>query len=373
MSSPHSLSTRATGSATHSRQSPDSQRPEPRHHDTIDAAANRKSSFGFWGMILLTILSVGGLLIAWNVITNANRDPDQIEPPAAVVIPAQYDADRAMAYLKQLCELGPRPSGSEAMIRQQQMLTEFFEARGATVSLQSFQTRHPEDGSPLTMSNLIATWHPERPKRYLLCAHYDTRPFPDSDPVNPRGTFIGANDGASGTAGLMELSHQLGDLPSDVGVDIVLFDGEEFVWKYGRDKYFLGSTYFAEQYRQSPPPVPYQSGILLDMIGDRELKIYYELNSLRFAKRQCESLWNTAKRLRVTAFVPRSRHKIDDDHIPLNNIAGIPTLDIIDFDYPRPGIGVQSYWHTEQDIPANCSGQSIAAVVWVVHQWLKEQ
>jgi hypothetical protein len=259
------------------------------------------------------------------------------------------------------------------MQRQQQMLIDFFTAQGAAVTMQTFEIRHPEDGSPVPMANLIASWYPERPKRYLLCAHYDTRPYPDSDPKNKRGRFVGANDGASGTAGLMELSHQMNDLPDDVGVDMVLFDGEEFIWQQGRDEYFLGSKFFAEKYRASPPAVPYRAGILLDMIGDRELKIYYERNSLHYARDLVKSVWKTADELGVRAFVPRVRHQIDDDHIPLNQIASIPTIDLIDFDYPRPGIGAPQYWHTEQDIPANCSGESIAAVVWVVHQWLKQQ
>ena len=171
----------------------------------------------------------------------------------------------------------------------------------------------------------------------------------------------------------MELSNQMSDLPADVGVDIVLFDAEEFVFQQGRDDYFLGSTFFAQKYVASPPAVPYQAGILLDMIGDRELKIFYEQNSMRYARDVNKSIWRTANRLGVRAFVPRSRHKIDDDHIPLNQIAKIPTVDLIDFDYPRPGIGAPKYWHTEQDVPANCSGVSLAAVTWVVHEWLKEQ
>lgn len=326
------------------------------------------------GLFIPSLILVIGLgVVAWFVWQNRVDRNAGAASPTRFGIPSQYSDARAMDFLNQLCALGPRPSGSPAMKQQQEMLTEYFEKHGATVSLQSFETKHPEDGSPLTMSNLIAAWHPDRPKRYLICAHYDTRPYPDSDPRNPRGTFIGANDGASGTAGLMELATHLGDLPDDVGVDLVMFDGEEFVWKYGRDKYFLGSTYFAQQYIASPPSVPYRSGILLDMIGDRELKIYYELNSYRMAKGVCQSIWKTAQKLGVRAFVARTRHKIDDDHIPLNNIAKIPTVDLIDFDYPRPGIGVQSYWHTEQDVPENCSGESIAAVVWVVHEWLKEQ
>ncbi len=290
-----------------------------------------------------------------------------------VAVPAEYDPDRAFATLVHLCDIGPRPSGSEGMKRQQAHLKPLFEQAGGHVALQAFEIRHPEDGSAVPMANMIASWYPERAKRFLVCAHYDTRPYPDQDRKNRRGVFVGANDGASGTAALVELAHHLSDLPSDVGVDLVLFDGEEFVWQQDRDDYFLGSTFFAEKYKSNPPDVPYQAGVLLDMVGDRELKIYFERNSIRYAKQVANQIWKTADRLQVPSFVPRIRHELQDDHLPLNQIAGIPTVDLIDFDYPRPGIGAPSYWHTEQDIPANCSGQSLVTVVWVVHQWLKEQ
>ena len=303
-----------------------------------------------------------------------HRGPVTPQSPTLAPIPVQYNADRAFGYLERLCEFGPRPSGSPAMQAQQAMLQKFFTERGGQVSFQTFQIRHPENGSDVSMSNLIASWRADAPKRFLLCAHYDTRPYPDRDSRNPKGRFIGANDGASGTAGLMELANQMNDLPSDVGVDLVLFDGEEFVFEQGRDDYFLGSTFFAEKYAADRPTPAYRAGILLDMIGDRELRLYYERNSLEYAKDLARSIWKTADRLGVRAFVARTRQMpIDDDHIPLNRIARIPTVDLIDFDYPRPGIGAPSYWHTENDVPANCSGESLAAVVWVVHHWLKQQ
>jgi hypothetical protein len=288
-------------------------------------------------------------------------------------VPAPYDASRAYGYLVALCDIGPRPASSPAMKRQQDYLREFFQGRGAEVTLQAFSARHPETGEGVELANLIASWHPDRPKRYLLAAHYDTRPYPDRDPVDPKGRFVGANDGASGVAALMELSHHLGDLPADVGVDIVLFDGEELVVVDPRDDYFLGSTYFARQYAAQPPAIKYRAGILLDMVGDRELAIFYERNSWQMAREVTRSLFKTAERLGVTAFVPRIRHEIRDDHLPLNEIAKIPTTDLIDFDYPRPGFGVQSHWHTTRDVPEQCSGQSLATVVYVVHAWLKSQ
>ena len=318
------------------------------------------------------VIGLGIAIIIPGLVVLLKRGP---RGPAGAVaaVPAKYDAQRAYQVLVQLCEIGPRPSGSEGMKRQQDYLKPIFEQAGGQVTMQTFEIRHPENGSSVPMANMIVSWNPERTKRFLLCAHYDTRPLPDQDRRNRKGVFVGANDGASGTAALVELAHHLNDLPAEVGVDLVLFDGEEFVWQQGRDDYFLGSKFFAEKYKANPPKVPYWAGVLLDMIGDRELKIFYERNSIRYAKEVATGIWNTADRLGVRSFVPRIRHEIQDDHLPLNQTAGIPTVDVIDFDYPRPGIGAPSYWHTEQDVPANCSGQSLATVVWVVHEWLKEQ
>ena len=320
----------------------------------------------------LVLLLAGGGFVGVSL-GRFDRGPDE-SPPAAGPIPARYDADRAFGYLVALCDFGPRPTGSPGMERQRAFLEDFFRQRGAEVENQTTPIRHPLTGESVPMTNLIARWHPDRPKRFLLCAHYDTRPYPDRDRHNPRGVFVGANDGASGTAALMELSHHLADLPADVGVDIVLFDAEEFVFTEGRDEYFLGSIHFAQQYRMNPPRIPYRAGILLDMVGDKELVLLYERNSMRYARDVAVSLWQTAADLGVRAFVPRVRSQpIRDDHIPLNEIAGIPTIDVIDFDYPRPGFGAPQYWHTEEDTPDKCSGESLVAVVWVVHEWLRRQ
>ena len=143
------------------------------------------------------------------------------------------DAMRAYRYLEELCALGPRPSGSPAMQKQQELLVEHFKKLGGQVSLQEFRAKNPLGGT-VDMANIIVQWHPERKNRILLAAHYDTRPLPDRDP-NPiartQGTFVGASDGASGTAALMELAHLMPGLESKYGVDFVLFDGEELVYR----------------------------------------------------------------------------------------------------------------------------------------------
>lgn len=339
---------------------------------TDDAGAATAGSRGRT-LVLLAALAIAGTA-AWGLYRVWNGPASPSQAAGGWEIPAEFDADRAYGYLETIVGFGPRPSGSEGMQQQQEFLREFFTEAGAEVELQKFDTRHPQHGDRVVLANLIARFRPAAPQRYLLCAHYDTRPFPDQDPEDPRGVFVGANDGGSGTAALMEMSHHIEKLPEHIGVDIVLFDGEELVYESERDPYFLGSTYFARHYadqqRRGAIRHPYVAGVLLDMVGDRELQLYYERNSWNYAREVTVEIWSTARRLGIDAFKPRLRHVVRDDHLPLNQIAGIPTTDIIDFDYPRPGFRHQSYWHTREDTLDKTSGRSLVAVVYVVHSWL---
>ncbi len=313
-------------------------------------------------------------LVVFFVVFGSNGNAHNQQPESADVeldrIP--FDGRQSFEYLTKICDFGPRPSGSQGMDSQQAWLVEHFTQLGGRVTLQAFDVRHPEDGSKVTMRNLIVEWHPEREERILLCAHYDTRPFPDEDPFRRDGRFVGANDGASGVAVLCELGKHMPKLRSRYGVDFVLFDGEEFIFdkRRDRDRYFLGSTHFARTYIADPPAHRYGYGVLLDMVGDQDLQIYQERNSLRYARSLVRDIWDVADDLGVNEFKPRSRHEVRDDHLPLNQIAKIPSCDLIDFDYPRPGAR-QSYWHTEEDTPDKCSPLSLAKVGWVLHEWLQ--
>ena len=145
-------------------------------------------------------------------------------PVVAAAEPETFSGVLAMEHLEAICRLGPRPSWSDGMRRQRAMLAAHFREAGATISGQAFQIRDRRSGQPVHIENLVASWHPDRDERILLAAHYDTRPFPDRDPVDPRGVFIGANDGASGVALLMELGRFMPALAGPLGVDFVLFD-----------------------------------------------------------------------------------------------------------------------------------------------------
>lgn len=319
-------------------------------------------------LFLLTIAVIGGAVGWWLM--------RQSEPPAASyhwAPPAGLDPKRAMGYLVKVCDFGPRSSGSPAIAKLQTYLVEHFRGIGAEVELQEFEVRHPLDGTPVPMKNIIVRIAPKLKRRVLFCTHYDTRPFPDNDPVNPQGTFIGANDGASGPALFQEIAPLLMKMDLKVGVDLIMFDGEELIFDMDGPKgeYFLGSTEFATQYRSNPPDFKYEAGILVDMIADKELNLYYERNSFDYARTLVRDIWAIAAKLKIREFTPRTRHVVRDDHLPLNEIAKIPTIDIIDFDYPRPTTRGPNYWHTEKDIPANCSGESICKVGAVLLEWVK--
>ncbi|MBU4398939.1 MAG: M28 family peptidase, partial [Planctomycetes bacterium] len=158
--------------------------------------------------LLAAVVAAGGLAMAgWKLF--CDRGPNGEAAAAGTRLALQdipFNGVRAYQYLKQLCAIGPRPSGSPGMARQQKMLAEHFQKLGGQVEFQRFQVRDPRNGAWVPMANIIVRWHLRSTNRILLCAHYDTLPFPLEDPKNPRGTFVGANDSASGVALLMELA-----------------------------------------------------------------------------------------------------------------------------------------------------------------------
>ena len=283
------------------------------------------------------------------------------------------EAKRAYSYLGKICDIGSRTTGSVGMERQQRLLEQHFTKLGATLVWQSFNIRHPETGANLVVRNLIVTWNPDEVQRVFLCTHYDTRPFPVNDSRNPKGLFIGANDGASGTALFMELGHALQNLTMKIGVDLIFFDAEEIVYDEQRDPFFVGSTHFAQKYVDDQTTPRYRCGILVDMIADSDLQLFYEQNSFKFARTLVEEVWEIARELKVKEFKPNIGYEIKDDHLPLNSIAKIPVIDLIDFDYTRGVPKGKSFWHTMADTPDKCSGASIVKVGSVLLEWIKRQ
>ncbi|MFM7129416.1 MAG: M28 family peptidase [bacterium] len=298
------------------------------------------------------------------------------EPPLRPVVgqtqrntelkPAAIDAARAFGYLKAICDIGPRPAGSAANEKQRLMVAEHFRKNGLEIKEQAFDATDPSNRQRKRLTNLIGSWQPEKKRRVVLGAHYDTRPYPDQDPdpAKRRSRFIGANDGASGVALLMEIANHLPKMTTDWGVDLVLFDGEELVYQDG-DPYFLGSRHFARQYlaQARSRDWKYDAGLVLDMVADKDLLIEQEQYSIEYAPNVVRDLWSVAALLGEKRFSRSVGPAVLDDHIPLNQ-AKIPTADVIDFEYP--------HWHTADDTPDKCSGESMAAVGRVVTAWLSQ-
>ncbi len=265
--------------------------------------------------------------------------------------PLEFKGDRAYQYLKEQCQFGPRNPGSYGHQALKKYLLDFFSAYTNLVKSQDFIWEDTTENLRLELSNIIVSFYPGEKKRVLLCAHWDTRPWADkdSDPANNFTPISGANDGASGVAVLMELASIISKRKPRYGVDIVFFDAEDFGSDKHPDRWCLGSNYFSRnlgEYKAS-------FGILLDMVGDKDLQIYKEGYSNRYAKDIVELVWRKAEKLSISNFRPEIKHFVIDDHLFLIQ-AGIPCIDLIDFDYP--------YWHTLQDTPDKCSPESLEKV-----------
>ena len=293
-----------------------------------------------------------------------DRDPKPAAPAAAPVA-VKFDAERAMGYLKAVCGIGPRVSGTDGMTKLQEMLEKHFTGLGATVARQEFQGRQRSRKAPTPMTNLVVSWHPDRARRVLLSSHYDTRPMADQEPDrrNWNRPFLSANDGTSGVAMFMELAHHMKGLNTVFGVDFVLFDGEEYVFETDRfgggDQYFLGSEHFADEYARTRDGRKhrYEAGLLFDLFAGKGASLRKEAYSVQLAKPVVDQIWQVAGEVGAKSFRPEKGFERDggqgvqDDHLPLNR-AGIPTADIIDFDYP--------HWHKLTDTADKISGPQLA-------------
>ena len=271
-----------------------------------------------------------------------------------------FDGERAFAILNRVVSFGPRNPNSAGHQECLTYLHQEFAGLADSVRIQEF-THRGYNGELLRLRNVIASFRPDEPSRILLCTHWDTRPRADrdSDPARRNEPMLGANDGASGVAVLLELARLFREAPPPVGVDLVLFDGEDYGLEGDTPNYLLGSRHFS-----ATKPADYvpRFGILLDMIGDAQLEIPREGNSMNFAPDIVELVWETAARLGYRQFADWTDEPITDDHLPLNAV-GIKTIDLIDFSYPDAS---HRYWHTHSDTPDKCSAESLGAVGSVV-------
>ncbi len=280
----------------------------------------------------------------------------------------EFNGETAMEYLVQQVEIGYRHPGSPGHRQAKEFYMDFLQDYADTVIRQDFEQYVERDSVTFDLTNIIAGFNMEKGNGLLIGAHWDTRPRAeyDPDPAKRDQPILGANDGASGIAVLMHLAELLQNKETDRAIYLVFFDAEDYGY-HGSEEYFcMGSKYFAANL----PVTNISEAIIVDMIGDSHLEIPIERNSYRYHKKLVKEIWQIAEDRGFDAFQNHLGYEIYDDHVPLAEIAGIPSINIIDFTYPDK---FTNYWHTHADTPDKCSPESLRQVGQVVLDYILKE
>lgn len=306
--------------------------------------------------------------IACSCASCKNASKSTAEPDTVALVGPTFCADSAYAFAAKQCSFGERTMNSKAHDLCGEWIMSKFREFGTTVEAQD-AVLTGWDGTKLKSRNIIARFRPEHTTRILLCAHWDSRPWADNDPdsTNWRKPVMAANDGASGVAVMLELARLLqNDTTLNIGVDFVCFDAEDYgtpQWATtpeSGDTWALGAQYWAENL---PKGYEARYGILLDMVGGEGAKFYQEGVSKQYANEIVNKVWRTASQIGYGSFFPMNDGgMITDDHVPVNEKAGIPCIDIIAYypDCQQSSFGPT--WHTVNDTMEHIDPNVLKAV-----------
>lgn len=277
-----------------------------------------------------------------------------------------FNADTAYSFIEQQLAFGPRVPNTKAHRECGDWIVKKLQQYNAVVTEQNANLR-AYDGTNLKARNIIGSFNPDERSRVLLCAHWDSRPWADhdSDPANLNKPVPAANDGASGVAVLLEIARLMSIDNPGLGVDIVLFDAEDYGEPQDQQGYYADSWALGSQYWAANPHVPNYSaryGILLDMVGAKGAVFTKEQYSRQFAPNIVRKVWQTAERLGYNnLFVNKDSGPVTDDHYYVNQLLRIPTIDIIDYSDEREK-GFFEYWHTIDDTIEQISRETLKGV-----------
>lgn len=283
-----------------------------------------------------------------------------------------FSADSAYSYIAHQVSFGPRVPNTEGHKACREWLVQKLSSFGAQVVRQE-TTVTAHDGKKLDITNIIGSFNPDNPNRILLLAHWDTRPIADHDSnENLRSEpILGADDGGSGVAVLLEIARQLQKSNTSLGIDILLADAEDYGVSNDEESWCLGSTYWSK----NPHVANYRAdwGILLDMVGAKGAKFRWEIFSKIHAPYLLTAIWDIAYRLGYgSLFIQADGAALTDDHVPVIKNLGIPTINIVNYDPNRPN-GFGGHWHTHKDDLENIDPTVLEAVGHTVMTFLKQQ
>lgn len=318
--------------------------------------------------------------ISFILLYACKTEQEPIEPVAnqelILVDAPSFNEDSAFTYLKKQVDFGPRVPNSIGHQNTKEWLVSLLNNYADNVIEQNADLT-AFDGNVLKSTNIIAVFNPNAEKRIMLSAHWDTRPFADQGNEKQDEAISGANDGASGVAVLLEIARQLKLNPLNIGVDIILFDAEDYGqpansgYDYMPDSYCLGSQYWAKNLHT--PNYNAEFGILLDMVGAPNATFTHEGTSVTYANEYLHKVWEIAHTIGYSQqFSYIQTPPITDDHLYVNQIAKIPTIDIIQYDKTTPS-GFGWYWHTHNDNIDAIDKKTLKAVGQTVLQTLFQE
>lgn len=291
--------------------------------------------------------------------------PVQTEVKKRVEVPA-FNPDSAYVYTEKQLKFGYRIPNTKAHKETAAFLGGELARHGADTVMQRGVVK-AYDGTELEIINVIGSFSPEKERRVLLFAHWDSRPYADNDPdkANHRKPIAGTDDGAASVAVLLEIARQIGAKSPDIGVDIIFFDAEDYGAPYfyegdhDDDTWALGTQYWCA--RPHKPGYKAEYGILLDMVSGTGSRFYEEQVSMHYAPNVVKKIWDEAHRLGYGEYFPKEKGgAITDDHLYVNRM-GIPSVDIIAYDQSS-GTGFPPYWHTLKDDMRNIDRNTMKAV-----------
>jgi len=295
-----------------------------------------------------------------------SADESETSEKPKMTTAATFNADSAWYFVNEQVEFGPRVPNTKAHTRCADWLEKTLKNYAPQVIVQPF-TAKAYDGTKLNCKNIIASFNPKNTSRVLLCSHWDSRPYADNDPDTSmfHTPIDGANDGASGVGVLLEIARQLKISPASVGVDIIFFDGEDYGAPQnanytGTDDWALGSQYWSRY-----PHVPAYTarfGILLDMVGAENAVFTLEATSMYYAPDVAQRVWNIGSSIGYSDYFSSERtNGITDDHVYINQLRQVPTIDIIQHDQSTSS-GFYKNWHTMNDNMDGISKATLMAV-----------
>ena len=323
--------------------------------------------------VAVAALAIGGLHYYKNADSKVQNIEETEEVAKVNPVGPSFNADSAYAFTKTQCDFGPRDMNSRGHDLCGEWIVSKFKEYGCKVTTQT-ATLAGYDGTKLRSRNIMASINPEATTRILLCAHWDSRPWADNDPdsANWRKPILAANDAASGVAVMLELARIIGKSKDEkafnkqLGIDFVCFDAEDWgtpQWADvadNADSWALGAQYWS---KNLPQGYEARYGILLDMVGGVGAKFYREGMSMQYAPEIVKKVWRAAREVGFGSYFPKEDGGvITDDHVPVNQFAKIPTIDIIPYyaDCQQSSFGPT--WHTLADNMENIDKNTLKAV-----------